>query len=111
MKILISGILGHMGREVEALCKSGYRGAELFGGVDPNADGTRADVYSSFDQIENYSEIDFVMPSAASSTGPAEREEMIDMLRWKKMDELIQKYEMGNLSSTIHKILSKWIKD
>ena len=37
---------------------------------------------------EFYSEIDFVMPSAAISNVPAEREEIIDMLRWKKMDEL-----------------------
>lgn len=50
-----------MGREVEALCKKGYRGAELFGGVDPNADGSRADVYSSFDQIENYGDIDCIV--------------------------------------------------
>ena len=67
MKILISGILGHMGREVEALCKKGYRGAELFGGVDPNADGSRADVYSSFDQIENYGDIDIVYGSRSNN--------------------------------------------
>ena len=49
----------------------------------------RAGVAQEFTEPdENYSEIDFVMPSAASSTVPAEREEMIDMLRWKKMDEL-----------------------
>lgn len=39
MKILINGICGHMGREVLALCESGYRGAECVGGVDPFASG------------------------------------------------------------------------
>ncbi|MGI6072238.1 MAG: 4-hydroxy-tetrahydrodipicolinate reductase [Lachnospiraceae bacterium] len=37
MRILISGILGHMGREVEALCRTGYRGAQLACGVDISA--------------------------------------------------------------------------
>ena len=61
MKILISGILGHMGREVLALCNSGYRGAELFGGVDPNADGTDPKVFTSFDSIPNPDEIDCIV--------------------------------------------------
>lgn len=34
MKILISGIFGHMGREVSALAQNGCRGAELTAGVD-----------------------------------------------------------------------------
>lgn len=37
MRILISGMLGHMGREVEKLVRDGYRGAELAGGVDITA--------------------------------------------------------------------------
>lgn len=37
MKILINGLLGHMGREVMALAKAGYRGAELVCGVDQSA--------------------------------------------------------------------------
>ena len=37
MRILISGICGHMGREVEKLCLAGYRGSEATAGVDINA--------------------------------------------------------------------------
>lgn len=39
MKILLSGICGHMGKEVEKLALSGYAGAELVAGVDCNSDG------------------------------------------------------------------------
>ena len=35
MKILLSGIGGHMGAEVLKLAKEGYRGAEVAAGVDP----------------------------------------------------------------------------
>lgn len=34
MKILLSGLGGHMGAEVAKLCAEGYRGAELVAGVD-----------------------------------------------------------------------------
>ena len=34
MKILLSGLGGHMGAEVAKLCEEGYRGAELVAGVD-----------------------------------------------------------------------------
>ena len=34
MRIILSGLGGHMGREVVALCQANYRGAELVGGVD-----------------------------------------------------------------------------
>ena len=37
MKVLISGICGHMGRELAALCKAGFADASLAGGVDANA--------------------------------------------------------------------------
>lgn len=40
MKILISGICGHMGKEVEKLALEGYRGANLVAGVDLKNDGT-----------------------------------------------------------------------
>lgn len=40
MRILISGICGHMGKEVEKLARQGYRGAELVAGVDLRSDGT-----------------------------------------------------------------------
>ena len=36
MRILVSGLGGAMGREVAALALSGYRGAELAGGVSPH---------------------------------------------------------------------------
>ena len=36
MNILLNGIGGHMGREVAALCESGYRSARLVCGVDLN---------------------------------------------------------------------------
>lgn len=39
MRILVSGLMGHMGQEVAALAKSGYRGAQLIAGVDHNATG------------------------------------------------------------------------
>ena len=36
MKLLVSGLNGHMGREVAALLKANYRGMELSAGVDIN---------------------------------------------------------------------------
>lgn len=38
MKILLSGLTGHMGQEVARLARQGYRGAELTAGVDMFAD-------------------------------------------------------------------------
>lgn len=69
MKILISGIGGHMGREVERLCQNGYRGAALYGGVDPflNADG----VYKSFDEIPKNAEIDCIVDFSVHTSAPA----------------------------------------
>jgi len=60
MNVLINGILGHMGREVERLCKEGYRGASLAFGVDLNACGEDM-VYPSFDAVEDVSEIDCIV--------------------------------------------------
>jgi len=37
MKLLISGLCGHMGAEVAKLAQAGYRGSELVAGVDPFA--------------------------------------------------------------------------
>jgi len=37
MKLLISGLCGHMGNEVAKLALAGYRGSELVAGVDPLA--------------------------------------------------------------------------
>ncbi len=39
MKVLINGILGYMGKEVEKLCEAGYRGAHAAMGIDINATG------------------------------------------------------------------------
>ena len=61
MNILISGIRGFMGREVEKLCKSGYRGASLYGGVDISADGTDHLTFSSFDEVPYGAEIDCII--------------------------------------------------
>ena len=61
MKILINGILGYMGREVEKLCLEGYKGAELALGVDPNADGSNPIVVSSFDKINDASGVDCIV--------------------------------------------------
>ena len=60
MNVLINGILGHMGREVENLCKAGYRGANLAGGVDLNAT-QGSGIYASFDAIEDVSGIDCIV--------------------------------------------------
>lgn len=43
MKVLINGIGGFMGKEVEKLCKAGANGAQLFGGVDPNLEESNVD--------------------------------------------------------------------
>ena len=40
MNIIVSGILGHMGREVVNLAENGVRGAAVTGGVDPMFAGT-----------------------------------------------------------------------
>ena len=50
-----------MGKEVERLTLAGYRSAELFGGVDPSADGSRPDVYPSFDAVTDPSSIDCIV--------------------------------------------------
>ncbi len=60
MEILVSGILGHMGREVARLCEEGYRGARLAGGVDRAADGVSG-VYPSFDEVPEGLHIDCII--------------------------------------------------
>lgn len=60
MNILVNGCLGHMGREVVALCDKGYRGAILSAGVDPNADGTQ-DAYPSCHSIPDSCRIDCIV--------------------------------------------------
>ena len=61
MNILISGICGFMGREVEKLCLEGYRGARVACGVDINADGVKEGVYPSFDSVPYGERIDCIV--------------------------------------------------
>ena len=61
MKILLNGILGHMGREVAKLCKSGYRGASLALGVDLGADGSDLSVVKSFSEVGENLDIDCIV--------------------------------------------------
>ncbi len=62
MKILLNGISGHMGREVEKLCNAGYRGAVLTLGVDINPSlDAKIPVYEDFEDIPNASDIDCII--------------------------------------------------
>lgn len=62
MKVLINGILGHMGMEVSKLCEAGYRGASLGMGIDPGATGCeKIAVYKSFDEAPAPDEIDCIV--------------------------------------------------
>lgn len=61
MNILINGILGYMGREVQKLCESGYRGAKLAVGVDAFSDGSCDTVFKSFDDITDTSTVDCIV--------------------------------------------------
>ena len=61
MNILISGICGFMGREVEKLCAEGYRGTRLSVGVDISADGSRDNVYQSFSAVADDAAIDCIV--------------------------------------------------
>ena len=51
MKILLNGICGRMGKEVEKLALTGYRGAELVGGVDLNGETASVPVFADFDSV------------------------------------------------------------
>ena len=60
MKILLNGILGHMGREVKKLCDEGYRGVSGVLGVDPMAkEGDCA--ATSFDKVESPADYDCIV--------------------------------------------------
>ncbi len=61
MRILINGILGHMGREVKRFSEEGYRGASLACGVDIGADGSVPYVYSRFEDINDGAGIDCIV--------------------------------------------------
>lgn len=60
MKVLINGIGGFMGREVEKLCKAGANGAQLFAGVDPNLAEANIDgvvIANSFANVPDGTEV------------------------------------------------------
>ena len=61
MNILISGICGFMGREVEKLCTDSYRGARLSFGVDISAKGERDNVVASFSDVPYDAPIDCIV--------------------------------------------------
>jgi 4-hydroxy-tetrahydrodipicolinate reductase len=50
-----------MGKEVEKLCLSGYRGATLYGGVDISSDGSAEFVFTSFSEIPYGAPIDCII--------------------------------------------------
>ena len=52
MKILVSGLGGHMGAEVARLAEAGYRGTSLLGGIDPFAENTSVPCAKSFDEAQ-----------------------------------------------------------
>ena len=71
MNILVSGILGYMGREVVKLCDAGCRGAVCVGGVDPNCNGSeKLPIFKSFDEVSGI-EVDCVIDFSHHSATPA----------------------------------------
>ena len=65
MKILISGIAGHMGHELESLAKNGVCGAEIFAGVDAFPANTDVPCYRTFSEVPSGADVivDFSHPS------------------------------------------------
>ena len=61
MRILVSGLGGAMGREVAKLALSGYRGAELAGGVSPHGCDELFDVPCAADFAHAVSDVDCVV--------------------------------------------------
>ncbi len=72
MKIMINGISGFMGREVAKLCETGYRGATLFVGVDPNAKPDfEFKTVKEFAAVEDADQIDCIIDFSHHSCAPA----------------------------------------
>lgn len=69
MNILLNGICGYMGKEVAALCREGYRGARLVGGVDPSGEGE--DIYTSFADVPKNLPIDCIVDFSTHSATAA----------------------------------------
>lgn len=62
MKVLINGICGYMGKEVERLCLSGFRGAEAVCGVDPSfTEGAKTTVYTTLDAVPKGEQINCII--------------------------------------------------
>ena len=71
MNVLLSGIGGHMGREVAALSRAGYRGAALTLGIDPYFDGeSDVPVYRSLDSVPEDARIDCIIDFSHHSMAP-----------------------------------------
>ena len=68
MKILLNGICGFMGREVQKLCEANYRGASLAFGVDINGD---EQAYKSFNEIESTEGVDCIIDFSHHTATPA----------------------------------------
>lgn len=72
MNIVLNGICGHMGREVEKLCREGYRSAHLLFGVDVNAtDSEELCVYTGFDKIPSSDGVDCIVDFSHHTCTPA----------------------------------------
>ncbi|MBQ4070999.1 MAG: 4-hydroxy-tetrahydrodipicolinate reductase [Clostridia bacterium] len=64
MNILLNGICGHMGAEVAALCRAGYRGATLIYGIDPTAQNMTVDgtvVYHTLAELPTAEKVDCII--------------------------------------------------
>ena len=71
MNVLLSGIGGHMGREVAALARDGYRGAVLTVGIDPYFNGEcEIPVYPSLDSVPDDAKIDCIIDFSHHTMAP-----------------------------------------
>lgn len=86
MNILLNGISGFMGREVEKLCLEGYRGSSLVMGVDPKMpEGASVPVYASFDGIDSSAGIDCIIDFSHHSCTP----ELLKFARQNKIPAVV----------------------
>ncbi len=70
MNILLSGICGHMGREVAKLCEEGYRASELVAGVDPVGCDGSVPVYAKFYDVPADMKIDCIVDFSHHTCAP-----------------------------------------
>lgn len=112
MKILVSGLNGHMGQEVAKLCEKGIRGAELYGGVDITAEpggtfcvpsfeaaGTDCDCIIDFSHHSLSDELcefaaKYGIPAVIATTGQTEEE----MAAIRKASETVPVFYSANMS-------------